>query len=69
MLVKMSLDKGLYQLLCLHHRHTPHSLLLNRAINHFCSNTPTILTLASMDTWVHEYTGFVSTTLFLKSFL
>uniref|UniRef100_A0A8D0XS94 Olfactory receptor n=1 Tax=Sus scrofa TaxID=9823 RepID=A0A8D0XS94_PIG len=36
-----------------------------RAINHFFCDVPAMLTLACMDTWVYEYTVFVSTTLFL----
>ncbi|XP_039081343.1 olfactory receptor 2L8-like [Hyaena hyaena] len=37
----------------------------SRTINHFFCDIPTMLTLACMDTWVYEYTVFVSTTLFL----
>ncbi|XP_045651751.1 olfactory receptor 2L3-like [Ursus americanus] len=37
----------------------------SRAINHFFCDVPTMLTLACMDTWVYEYTVFVSTTFFL----
>ncbi|XP_006893961.1 PREDICTED: olfactory receptor 2L5-like [Elephantulus edwardii] len=37
----------------------------SRAINHFFCDVPAMLTLACMDTWVYEYTVFVSTTLFL----
>ncbi|XP_057566057.1 olfactory receptor 2L3-like [Hippopotamus amphibius kiboko] len=36
-----------------------------RTINHFFCDIPAMLTLACMDTWIYEYTGFVSTTLFL----
>uniref|UniRef100_A0A8C6FF17 G-protein coupled receptors family 1 profile domain-containing protein n=1 Tax=Moschus moschiferus TaxID=68415 RepID=A0A8C6FF17_MOSMO len=37
----------------------------SRAINHFFCDVPAMLTLACMDTWVYEYTVFVSTTIFL----
>lgn len=37
----------------------------SRAINHFFCDVPAMLTLACMDTWVYEYTVFVSTVLFL----
>ncbi|XP_034509174.1 olfactory receptor 2L8-like [Ailuropoda melanoleuca] len=37
----------------------------SRTINHFFCDVPTMLTLACMDTWVYEYTVFVSTILFL----
>uniref|UniRef100_A0A8D1VCJ0 Olfactory receptor n=1 Tax=Sus scrofa TaxID=9823 RepID=A0A8D1VCJ0_PIG len=37
----------------------------SRAINHFFCDVPAMLTLACMDTWIHEYTVFVSTILFL----
>uniref|UniRef100_A0A4W2EUA1 Olfactory receptor n=1 Tax=Bos indicus x Bos taurus TaxID=30522 RepID=A0A4W2EUA1_BOBOX len=37
----------------------------SRAINHFFCDVPAMLTLACIDTWVYEYTVFVSTTLFL----
>ncbi|XP_047630302.1 olfactory receptor 2L3-like [Phacochoerus africanus] len=37
----------------------------SRAINHFFCDVPAMLTLACMDTWIYEYTVFVSTTLFL----
>uniref|UniRef100_A0A8D1LC40 Olfactory receptor n=1 Tax=Sus scrofa TaxID=9823 RepID=A0A8D1LC40_PIG len=37
----------------------------SRAINHFFCDVTAMLTLACMDTWVYEYTVFVSTTLFL----
>ncbi|CAD7679735.1 unnamed protein product [Nyctereutes procyonoides] len=36
-----------------------------RAINHFFCDVPAMLTLACMDTWVYEYTVFVSTTLLI----
>ncbi|XP_028714593.1 olfactory receptor 2L5-like [Peromyscus leucopus] len=35
------------------------------AINHFFCDVPAMVTLACMDTWVYEYTVFVSTILFL----
>ncbi|XP_008708504.1 olfactory receptor 2L8 [Ursus maritimus] len=37
----------------------------SRAINHFFCDVPAMISLACMDTWVYEYTVFVSTTLFL----
>ncbi|XP_065791081.1 olfactory receptor 2L2-like [Muntiacus reevesi] len=37
----------------------------SRTINHFFCDVPAMLTLACMDTWVYEYTVFVSTTIFL----
>ncbi|XP_026363973.2 olfactory receptor 2L8-like [Ursus americanus] len=37
----------------------------SRAINHFFCDVPAMLTLACMDTWVYEYTVFVSIALFL----
>ena len=37
----------------------------SRTINHFFCDVPAMLTLACIDTWVYEYTVFVSTTLFL----
>ncbi|KAM8936052.1 olfactory receptor 2L8-like [Lycaon pictus] len=37
----------------------------SRTINHFFCDVPAMLTLACMDTWVYEYTVFVSTILFL----
>uniref|UniRef100_A0A8C5XMM5 G-protein coupled receptors family 1 profile domain-containing protein n=1 Tax=Microcebus murinus TaxID=30608 RepID=A0A8C5XMM5_MICMU len=37
----------------------------SRAIDHFFCDVPAMLSLACMDTWVHEYMVFVSTTLFL----
>ncbi|NP_001377889.1 olfactory receptor family 2 subfamily L member 3F [Equus caballus] len=37
----------------------------SRAINHFFCNVPAMWTLACMDTWVYEYTVFMSTILFL----
>ncbi|XP_027780365.3 olfactory receptor 2L8-like [Marmota flaviventris] len=43
--------------------HIPHCR--SRIINHFFCDVPAMLTLACMDTWVYEYTVFVSTTLFL----
>ncbi|KAM7321781.1 hypothetical protein ACRRTK_018622 [Alexandromys fortis] len=49
--------------------HTAYALHIpycrSRAINHFFCDVPTMLTLACMDTWVYEYTVFVSTILFL----
>ncbi|CAK7307453.1 Olfactory receptor 2L3 [Vulpes lagopus] len=37
----------------------------SRTINHFFCEVPAMLTLACMDTWVYEYTVFVSTTLLI----
>ncbi|XP_040833148.1 olfactory receptor 2L3-like [Ochotona curzoniae] len=37
----------------------------SRAINHFFCDVPAMLTLACMDTWVYEYTVFLSTVIFL----
>ncbi|CAI9170309.1 unnamed protein product [Rangifer tarandus platyrhynchus] len=37
----------------------------SRTINHFFCDVPAMLTLACMDTWVYEYTVFVSTIIFL----
>nr|XP_036863219.1 olfactory receptor 2L8-like [Manis javanica] len=37
----------------------------SRAINHFFCDVPAMLTLACMDTWVYEYTVFLSTTLWI----
>ncbi|XP_008067515.1 olfactory receptor 2L3 [Carlito syrichta] len=37
----------------------------SRAINHFFCDVPAMLTLACMDTWIYEYTIFVSTSIFL----
>ncbi|XP_045852865.1 olfactory receptor 2L8-like [Meles meles] len=37
----------------------------SRTINHFFCDVPDMLTLACMDTWVYEYTVFVSTTLLI----
>ncbi|XP_045422974.1 olfactory receptor 2L13-like [Lemur catta] len=37
----------------------------SRAIDHFFCDIPAMLSLACMDTWVHEYMVFMSTTLFL----
>ncbi|KAM9729832.1 olfactory receptor 2L2-like [Dama dama] len=37
----------------------------SRTINHFFCDVPAMLTLACMDTWVYEYTVFVSTAIFL----
>nr|XP_006219793.1 olfactory receptor 2L3-like [Vicugna pacos] len=49
--------------------HTTYALHIpycrSRAINHFFCDVPAMLTLACMDTWVYEYTMFVSTSLFL----
>ena len=49
--------------------HTTYALHIpycrSRALNHFFCDVPAMLTLACIDTWVYEYTVFVSTTLFL----
>ncbi|XP_004427557.1 PREDICTED: olfactory receptor 2L2-like [Ceratotherium simum simum] len=49
--------------------HTAYALQIpycqSRAINHFFCDVPAMLTLACVDTWVYEYTVFMSTTLFL----
>ncbi|XP_017907225.1 PREDICTED: olfactory receptor 2L2 [Capra hircus] len=49
--------------------HTTYALHIpycrSRAINHFFCDVPAMLTLACIDTWVYEYTVFVSTTVFL----
>ncbi|KAB1280945.1 Olfactory receptor 2L5 [Camelus dromedarius] len=49
--------------------HTTYALHIpycrSRAINHFFCDVPAMLTLTCMDTWVYEYTVFVSTSLFL----
>ena len=49
--------------------HTTYALQIpycrSRAINHFFCDVPAMLTLACIDTWVYEYTVFVSTILFL----
>ncbi|DAA27564.1 olfactory receptor 2L2 [Bos mutus] len=37
----------------------------SRAINHFFCDVPAMLTLACMDTWIYEYTVFMSTIFFL----
>ncbi|XP_057566040.1 olfactory receptor 2L5-like [Hippopotamus amphibius kiboko] len=37
----------------------------SRAINHFFCDVPAMLTLACTDTWIQEYTVFLSTILFL----
>ncbi|XP_006877132.1 PREDICTED: olfactory receptor 2L3-like [Chrysochloris asiatica] len=37
----------------------------SRAISHFFCDITAMVTLACMDTWIYEYTVFVSTTLFL----
>uniref|UniRef100_A0A8C5VGM1 G-protein coupled receptors family 1 profile domain-containing protein n=1 Tax=Microcebus murinus TaxID=30608 RepID=A0A8C5VGM1_MICMU len=37
----------------------------SRAIDHFFCDDPAMLSLACMDTWVHKYMVFLSTTLFL----
>ncbi|XP_058388856.1 olfactory receptor 2L8-like [Diceros bicornis minor] len=49
--------------------HTAYALQIpycrSRAINHFFCDVPAMLTPACVDTWVYEYTVFMSTTLFL----
>ncbi|CAD7679734.1 unnamed protein product [Nyctereutes procyonoides] len=49
--------------------HTAYALNIpycqSRAINHFFCDVPAMLTLACMDTWIYEYTVFVSTTLLI----
>nr|XP_023409391.1 olfactory receptor 2L5-like [Loxodonta africana] len=51
---------------CAHTAYALHILYCqSRAINHFFCDIPAMLTLACMDTWVYEYTVFVSATLFL----
>ena len=49
--------------------HTTYALHIpycrSRTINHFFCDVPAMLTLACMETWVYEYTVFVSTTIFL----
>ncbi|XP_004439405.1 PREDICTED: olfactory receptor 2L2 [Ceratotherium simum simum] len=51
---------------CAHTIYTLHiPYCRSRAINHFFCDVPAMLTLACVDTWVYEYTVFVSTTLFL----
>ncbi|XP_055422699.1 olfactory receptor 2L2-like isoform X1 [Bubalus kerabau] len=51
---------------CAHTIYALHSpYCQSRAINHFFCDVPAMLTLACMDTWVYEYTVFVSTTIFL----
>ncbi|XP_075398965.1 olfactory receptor 2L3-like [Tenrec ecaudatus] len=49
--------------------HTAYALHIpycrSRVINHFFCDVPAMLTLACMNTWVYEYTVFVSTTFFL----
>ncbi|XP_057566039.1 olfactory receptor 2L3-like [Hippopotamus amphibius kiboko] len=49
--------------------HTTYALQIpycqSRAINHFFCDVPAMLTLACMDTYIYEYTVFVSTSLFL----
>ncbi|XP_006894046.1 PREDICTED: olfactory receptor 2L5-like [Elephantulus edwardii] len=49
--------------------HTAYALHIpyckSRAINHFFCDVPAMLILACMDTWIYEYTVFVSTIFFL----
>uniref|UniRef100_A0A8C3WD51 Olfactory receptor n=1 Tax=Catagonus wagneri TaxID=51154 RepID=A0A8C3WD51_9CETA len=49
--------------------HTTYALHIpycqSRTINHFFCDVPAMLTLACIDTWIYEYTVFVSTSLFL----
>ena len=49
--------------------HTTYALHIpycrSRAINHFFCDVPAMLTLACMDTWIYEYTVFMSTIFFL----
>ncbi|XP_057564396.1 olfactory receptor 2L2-like [Hippopotamus amphibius kiboko] len=49
--------------------HTTYALQIpycqSKTINHFFCDVPAMLILACMDTWIYEYTVFVSTTVFL----